>query len=98
MLIIPDVFINVCHCLHALFKSTDIILIVFTCVGSVVSNPNGSNISSAGCGPVNMKRADASQNQVSAAQVPDISYSSSEDEDFYDAEEYRYGSPKTTSE
>ncbi|CAE1160940.1 OSBPL9_10_11 [Acanthosepion pharaonis] len=66
--------------------------------GSVVSNPNGSNIPSAGCGPVNMKRADASPSQVSVAQVPDISYSSSEDEDFYDAEEYRFGSPKTTSE
>lgn len=66
--------------------------------GSVVSNSNGSNIPPAGCSPLNMNRIDAGQNQVSAAQVPDISYSSSEDEDFYDAEEYRFGSPKTTSE
>ncbi|GAB1607369.1 oxysterol-binding protein-related protein 9-like isoform X1 [Argonauta hians] len=61
-------------------------------------NPNSSNIPTDSHAPVNMKRTDASSNQVSATQVPDISYTSSEDEDFYDAEEYRYGSPKTTSE
>uniref|UniRef100_A0A0L8GIU7 Oxysterol-binding protein n=1 Tax=Octopus bimaculoides TaxID=37653 RepID=A0A0L8GIU7_OCTBM len=65
---------------------------------SIVSNSNSSNIPTDSHAPVNMKRTDASSNQVSVTQVPDISYSSSEDEDFYDAEEYRYGSPKTTSE
>ena len=61
--------------------------IVFTYEDSVVFNSKGSNISSVNSEAVKIKWADASQSQVSASQVLDISYFSGENEDFYDAEE-----------